>query len=225
VKVFYYIKYFFYIALNWNIRLAAFTIYHEIRGERKYGIDTSVINDLKKLTITGTNRYQAETYQGSGYYLLEKVFEQLNMLHAGGAFVDFGCGKGRVMVVAAHHGFKNITGIEFAKELYQEALWNCNRITERFPGVSWRVIYADAAHFKFKHTQTVFFFFNPFKEKLMKQVIKNMLISIKIYPRKIFVIYINPQHKNLFLEKGFNIVYAIKKMDYAEACVLEKKDP
>ncbi len=218
----YYIKYFFYIALNWNIRLAIFSIYHEIRGERKYNINTSRLDDLKHVIVKGNNRKDAEIYQGASYYMLEKIFTQLRKLNAPDDIIDVGSGKGRVMVVAAHYGFTTITGIDFALALCREAENNCMVISRLFPLAKWKVLHADAADFRFRKHDHVFFFFNPFKETVMSEVIKNILQSVKECPRKIFVIYMNPQHRKLFVNAGFKEVCYIKKMQFVDAVIFEK---
>lgn len=222
MKFFYYIRYFIYIAWNWNLRLAFFSIYHEIIGERKYNIDTVRLNDLKKLPVIGNNKKAAEVYQGASYYLLENIFEALKMLNTDDGFVDIGCGKGRALVVAAHYNFRYITGIDFAKELCAEAIANCRQITLKYPVTTWEVTHANAVDFSFKKNMHVLFFFNPFKETVMKEVIKNILASLKRYPRKIWIVYINPQHKKLFLHQGFREVYYVRKMRFVEALILEK---
>ena len=91
--------------------MAWFTVYHEIRGEKKYNINTSKIEDVKKLSIKGDNVEHAELYQGANYYLLEKVFDHLQTIEANQSILDFGCGKGRVLTVAAYYGFSKITGV------------------------------------------------------------------------------------------------------------------
>jgi SAM-dependent methyltransferase len=224
LKSLYYIKYFCYIALNWNLRLAFFSIYHEIKGEKKYNINTTRLNDLQKLSVKGSNRQYAEIYQGASYYLLENIFSELQKLKAPDGFIDIGSGKGRVLVVAAHYGFKKISGIDFARDLCREAEKNCCEITKKFPSAVWKVIHANAANFKFENDTNIFFFFNPFKQQVMRQVIINILHSQNKYPRKIFIVYINPQHKHLFDDENFKEIYYIKRMRYVDASVYEK-DP
>ncbi len=218
---FYYIKYFVYIAWNWNIRLAAFTIYHEIRGESKYHIDTLRLDDLKRLTVKGNNLKHAEVYQGASYYLLENIFVKLKELHAKDGFLDIGCGKGRAMVVAAHFGFNNITGIDFAIELCKEASQNCNQITQNFPSACWNVIHDNAAQFVPASDTHVILFFNPFNHVVMNQAIGNIVNSLRNKPRKVWIVYINPQHKTLITQNGFKEVYYIKKMPFVEAAIFE----
>src|SRR5687767_6982120 len=128
-----YLKYFFYIALNWNAKLALFTIYHEVRGEKKYGIRTSKLDDLTKLSVKGNNKKHAEIYQGANYFLLEAVLSYLQNIGANKKIIDYGCGKGRVLAVAAFYGFNKITGLEFSEELCNEARKNITPIQSQFP--------------------------------------------------------------------------------------------
>lgn len=218
---FYYIRYFIYIAWNWNIRLAAFSVYHEILGERKYHIDTLRLDDLKSLTVTGDYLQHAEIYQGASYYLLENIFIKLKELHAKDGFLDIGCGKGRTMVVASHFGFKNITGIDFAIELCREARQNCEQITQHFPSTYWNVIHNNAADFIPASNIHVILFFNPFNHVIMNKAMGNIVKSLKNKPRKVWIVYINPQHKTTITQNGFKEVYYIKKMPFVEAAIFE----
>ena len=215
-----YLKYFFYIALNWNVKLALFTIYHEIRGEKKYGIRTSKLNDLTKLSVKGNNKKHAEIYQGANYFLLESVLRYLQNIGANKNIIDYGCGKGRVLAVAAFYGFNKITGIEFSEELCNEARKNIAPLQLRFPKKVFNVILINAIDYKIEDNVNVFFFFNPFNEIVMNKIITDILTSINKNKRIIHVAYINPRHKQLFINEGFTEVFYIKKMNYAEASIL-----
>ncbi len=222
MKYFYYLRYFFFITFNWNPRLAWFTVYHEIRGEKKYGINTSRLNSLKKLTLKG-NIDEAEIYQGTNYFLLEHLFEKLQSLGANNNIIDFGSGKGRVLVVAAFYGFKKITGIEFGKELCIEARKTINNVQQKFPEKIFNVIYANAADYEIADDTNVFFFFNPFSEKVMLAVVKNILLSLKKSSRTVYVVYINPLHKEIFMSAGFEEIYFFQKLFYIQASILKKE--
>src|SRR5665213_1217073 len=147
MKPFYNLKYFYFIARNWDIRLAAFTLYHEIKGEKKYHLDTTEIDDLKNEKIESCNLPHASIYQGTNYYLIEKAFDYLKTQSANQQLVDFGSGKGRILVVAAHYGFKNITGIDFSQSLCREAENNIEKIRPLFPATSFKIICNDAANY------------------------------------------------------------------------------
>jgi len=216
----YYIRYFFYIALNWNIRLAWFTIYHEIKGEKKYHINTSKIEDVKKLSLKGGNVDHAELYQGANYYLLENVFEYLQTIEAPKNILDYGCGKGRVLAVAAYYGFGKITGVEFAKELCDVARKNIIPVQQKFTDKIFNVIHENAVDHKIEKDTNVFFFFNPFDEVVMLAVAKNILQSLKEDPREVYVVYLNPVHKEFFLSAGFEQIYYLQELKYIEASIL-----
>jgi 2-polyprenyl-3-methyl-5-hydroxy-6-metoxy-1,4-benzoquinol methylase len=220
MNLLYYLKYFYFIGSNWNIRLAAFTLYHEIKGEKKYHTNTLKINRLHNLSIRGENLKHASIYQAVNYFILEKAFNFFKGDVADKSFVDFGCGKGRVMIVAAHYGFKSITGIEFATELCNEAERNITLIKNNFPSSTFQIACIDAVKYKIKAEENVFFFFNPFDEVVMLQVVKNLLNSLKETPRKVHILYVNPLHKDLFLSAGFREVFYFKKMTYIELSIL-----
>lgn len=226
MKYLYYVRLFFFIAFNWNIRLAWFTVYHEIRGEKKYHLTTSKIEDAKKLTVKGNNAGHAELYQGANYHLLEKVFDHLQSLEvklpagqAGLNLLDFGCGKGRALAVAAFYGFNKITGVEFAKELCEAARKNIIPVQQQFPAKIFNVIHADAVDFKIEEDTNVFFFFNPFDEVIMLSVVKNILASLKQAHREAFVVYINPVHKEIFMSAGFEEIFYYEKLKYIQASI------
>jgi SAM-dependent methyltransferase len=218
----YYFRYFFFIAFNWDFRLAWFTIKHEIKGEKKYNLNTVKLNDLKKLSIKGSNIENAAIYQGANYYLLENTFEYLQEINANHNIIDFGCGKGRVLAVAAFYGFTKIIGIDFAKELCEEARKNIAPVQKKFPDKIFTVIQANAVDYKIENDTTVFFFFNPFDEVVMLAVVKNILASLKENPREVYVVYLNPMHKEIFLSAGFEQIYHLEKLKFIEASILMK---
>ncbi|HUZ58927.1 MAG TPA: class I SAM-dependent methyltransferase [Hanamia sp.] len=223
MNFFYYFKYFYFIARNWNPWLATFTVYHEIRGERKYDIHTIEIDEFRYEKIESNNLSHASIYQGSNYFILEKAFEYLKNENANNNILDFGSGKGRILVVAAHYGFKNITGIDFSASLCREADYNIEKIKSFFPTTNFKVICGDAINYTIENDTNVFFFFNPFDEVVMLQVVKNILSSLKQNLRKVYIVYVNPLHKEIFLSAGFEEEYFFRKMNFLEFSILSKQ--
>ena len=228
--MFKYIKYFTYLAFNWNIKIAWTIIFQEIKGERKYGINTTGADELKKLEAKGIDISHATIYMPVSYQLLEEVFEQLNdatlkplnlsTIKPFNHFLDIGCGKGRVLCVAAHHEFTKLTGIDLSKELCDKAKKNLIITKQKIPLLDFSLINNDAFYFKIPADVDCIFFFNPFDEIIMSGVVKNILNSLQQHPRKISIAYVNPLHKELFLKAGFSEVYYSKKMKYLEVSIL-----
>lgn len=216
-------RYFIFICSNWNIRLALFSMFHEIRGERKYGIRTTGQNDLKDLQVASKNKRFAYIYQPANYYLLKKAFDYLKLQSPAGSFVDYGSGMGRIMAVAAHYGLKKISGVEFAPELCQRAEMNLEIVRKKFPHIQTEIFRGDATRYPVKETDSIFTFFNPFDSRVMIPVVKNILASARKAPREIFVIYFNPTEKEIFLSAGFTEAWNYCKMEYLEFSILYKE--
>jgi SAM-dependent methyltransferase len=220
MKLMPYLRYARYITDHWSAGLALFTILHEIRGERKYGINTTGIEEIWQYDISGDDLALAESYQPSSYYVLEKLFRHFPKTAVGGTLMDFGCGKGRALVVAAASGFKNLIGIEIIYELAREAEQNLlhNKLQQK--DFKFRIINDRAQHAEIPQNAGVFLFFNPFKEMLMKEVLGNILASYRQYPRDMYVFYLNPVYKHLFLECNFRELYHVQKLTYLEGSLL-----
>ncbi|HNU88647.1 MAG TPA: class I SAM-dependent methyltransferase [Ferruginibacter sp.] len=224
MKLFSYINYFFYLAWNWNISIAWYILRQEIKGERKYGIHTTGADELKKLDKAGIDISHATVYMPVSYELLEDIFEQLSLTkpQTPNHFLDIGCGKGRALCVAAHYGFKKLTGIDLSKDLCEDAKENLALTKKKIPGIDFAIINNDAFYFEIPDDVDCIFFFNPFDETIMSGVVENILESLQAHPRPVSVVYVNPLHKEYFINAGFNETWHTQKMKYLEAAILEK---
>ena len=77
MKFFAYIKYFFYLSFNWNIKIAVHILLQEIKGEKKYGITTTGADELKSLEKKGIDTDHSTIYMPVSYDLLQDLFNQL----------------------------------------------------------------------------------------------------------------------------------------------------
>jgi SAM-dependent methyltransferase len=232
VKFLNYTKYFYFLFINWNIRIAWIMIRQEIRGEKKYGINTTGADELFKLEDQGIDISHATIYMPVSYTLLEETFKHLKngstqqqttnnkpQTH----FLDIGCGKGRALCVAAHQGFRKVTGLDFSRDLCESAKENLAITKQKIPELEYKIINNDAFYFEIPIDVDCIFFFNPFDEVIMSAVVNNIFTSLKKNPRKISIIYVNPLHKELFLKAGYKETWYSKKMKYLEASILENK--
>lgn len=191
----------------------------EIKGEKKYGINTTGADELKNLKRKGIDTSHATIYMPVSYSVLEDVFKLVNIA-AANHFVDIGCGKGRVMCVAGCRGANKVTGIDFSEDLCRDAANNLSIIKEKNPLVSFEVINITAKNFNIPEDADCIFMFNPFDNVVMKIVIQNIKKSFDKNPRPVKVIYVNPVHKNLFINEGFTETGYLKQRKYFEVSVL-----
>lgn len=222
MKLIPYLRYFFYIAWHWNPILALFVTYYEIRGERKYHIHTIGEDELKGLKEKGIDISHATIYMPVNYYVLEHLMQEIVKYGGNKTFLDIGCGKGRVMIVAADYGFEQITGIDFSKKFCEETDTTIHLYSQKNPAVHFTIINCDALGFEIPKEITTIFLFNPFDEVIMSSVVSHIIRSQQHDPRTIWVMYANPQHKSLFLNNGFVEIYHLKKLNYFEGIILQK---
>jgi len=216
-----YIKYFFYLVRNWDFSIARHIISREIKGEKKYGIDTTGADELKKLEEKGIDIDHSNIYMPASYDLLEDVFAKTNVSDFK-HLLDIGCGKGRVLCVAAQLGVKKVSGIDFSKEFCAAANKNLLTTQRTFSDLDFKIYNNDAFYFKIAEDVDCIFMFNPFNDVIMSGVLENIEISLEEHPRKMTIIYFNPLQKHLFLEQGYEVIYQQKKLQYLEAAVLTK---
>ena len=100
-------------------------------------------------------------------------------------FMDYGSGKGSAIIHAKVIGFNRTLGIEFAKELHEIALDNIDKFNLK----SVQSIYADASSFPPPKDVSVIYFYNPFTEVVMEQVIQNILNEKKNFTNDVYIIY------------------------------------
>jgi hypothetical protein len=93
LKLFTYIQYFFFLGFNWSWKIAWHIIFHEINGEKKYGINTTGSDELKGTAAAGVDISHATLYMPANYLLLEEVLSHLPAAPRR-HFLDVGCGKG-----------------------------------------------------------------------------------------------------------------------------------
>jgi SAM-dependent methyltransferase len=213
------VRYFFYVGFNWNFYVAGFLLYHEIIGEKQYGLNSSGYKLFPKKLATSLEIQHATMYMPASYYLLEKIFDT-DSVKASNHLLDIGCGKGRILSVALQKGIPAVTGIDFDKDLCEAALQNLLYGKHRYPKSSFEVIASNASSFDIPNTIDVIVLFNPFDELVLQPVLNNIQLSLKQQPRKLTVVYINPVLKHLFLEQGFKEVKYYKKLTYLEYMVL-----
>jgi predicted RNA methylase len=146
-----------------------------VRWDRKYGVDTSGQIDLIDIEVVGPNRdsgYSSVSTSPSAYAFLSAFFP------AGWkefTFVDVGCGKGRVLMLAALQGFDTIIGIEFAPLICQIAEQNLAHFLGRRPA-RWSVLNADATTIDLpSDVPLLIYSFNPFKAEIWEKFIPVLL--------------------------------------------------
>ncbi len=216
------LKYFYFLATNWNLFIAVHILKNEKRGEKKYGIDSIGSDDLSHLQDLDIDITHSTLYMPASYDMLEDFFTKAGVQHAH-HFLDIGCGKGRAMVVAAEYGAKKVSGVELSGKLIAAARKNLAAYKMFHPEKNIQLFHNDACYFDIAPDVDFIFLFNPFDEVLMNAVMENILESLRKSKRKIKVIYFNPLHKEVFTGNGFREIFHWKKLKYLEGIIVENE--
>jgi SAM-dependent methyltransferase len=210
-----YLRYFLYLGVNWNFRLAFRILGEEIRGERHHQIETTGADSLRRLSKQGIDIRHSTIYMPVSYSLLTKLLSALPVNGRNHLF-DYGCGKGRALCVAAHAGFKKVSGVDFSPEFCSKALQNLESTARRIHSFSYQVQQGRAENTELPDDVDCVFLFNPFDETTLNQVLAKVKESNRRQPRPIHLIYVNPLYRNLLARHGFVELYHTREMVYLE---------
>jgi len=135
-------------------------------------------------------------------------------------FVDYGCGMGRALLLAAESGFSNVVGVDHSALLIEICKKNISLYQERHPDSLIEAITCDATDFEIPDNAQIFFFFNPFKEGVMDLVSKRIRAHLIRIKKQGHVLYVNPIYEHLFTKLNFTRVTTVKsKSGYKEATI------
>lgn len=164
--------------------------------DRWYGLDTSRRVGLDALTVSSSGKSHAQPYQPTGILAFRSIVRATAIPRATG-FVDYGCGKGRVLIMAAEAGFEPIVGIELAPELSATCRENLRRyLARKRGGPRIEVLDTDAALYQPDSGARVFYFFCPFDEPVMRACVERIAESLRRFPREAWLIYHLPRHRS-----------------------------
>jgi SAM-dependent methyltransferase len=177
----------------------------ELEFDRRFGTDTATSIPAWRLSdVSSANRVHATNYVASREKDVSMLFGMLPIQAKDYVFVDFGSGKGKVLLLAGEYGFKKIIGVEFSPSLHAIAEANI----ERYKSVSSRnctieSVCQDAAEFAIPSENLVIFLYGPFHEPVFRSVIARLRDSLEAHDRTIFVVNF-----------GSPLAAAIRKIDF-----------
>lgn len=186
--------------MKWNklTQMPWFPTQHRIKlllrciKEKILGLDFSMPDRMYD-----RGREDGAMYLATEDEMLDKFFSFCE----GGNLLDVGSGKGYVLWRAAEAGFSKVGGVEYDEKLYKICRRNLRSLMleDRV-----EVTCCNAVEFRGYGDYDVFYFFNPFAEAVMEQVMENIVKQCA--GKEIVVIYYRPRYVRpieqfVFLEK------------------------
>jgi hypothetical protein len=159
--------------------------------DRRHGTDTAGVIQLHELRIDSPNTAHGVLYASLPPATFRQVVNNLKIAHEEYVFVDFGSGKGRLLMLAAEYPFRRIIGVEFAPELHKIAMENI-RIYKQQRNVEVDIasVCLDATKFPIPSGPCLLFFYSPFKGPVLSQVLDNIKKSVAADPRQVIIVFV-----------------------------------
>lgn len=176
-------------------------LWSELVFDWRNGVDTLVPREIAAHGIPPSVLSDAVRYQGVSPRLFQDLLDHLPPEARDATFVDFGCGKGRALFLAAAAGFRRLVGVEIDGDLLAKCRSNLTRSGRRstLPPVELR--HQDAAEFEPPAGPLVAFFYNPFAGLTLARVARRL--AMHGTRDVVWVMYVNPRLLATFADAGF----------------------
>jgi SAM-dependent methyltransferase len=153
-------------------------------------VDTCGDVPLVTLDFQNKNKTAGLEYQSHHPRIVRAGLMALAIRYQDYTFVDFGCGKGRVLLVASEFPFRRIIGLEFAPQLAQIARENLKSYrTRNQKCFEIEAITADATEYELPDGPQVLYFYSPFARSVMDQIVQNIENALQKSPRDLLVLF------------------------------------
>jgi SAM-dependent methyltransferase len=173
-------------------RYSPWQLYEKLQNkffDYRYGTDTRLDAELSTLQIDSSNKKHGARYHASPVYSFRQIMRRLKIQFTDYTFVDYGSGKGRTLLLASELPFKQVIGVEFSAKLNECAAINISKYPKQL-AQQLQIFQGDAAHFELPLDNLVLYFFNPFTDEVLSQVLANISDSLKRKQRNIIIVYL-----------------------------------
>lgn len=162
------------------------------RFDHAHGTDTCGLISSRDLSISDhKTKNNAIIYLTAPETVTRHMIAALDVDFEKFVFMDFGSGKGRVVMIASGFPFQKIIGIEISKPLHEIAQRNLaiyNPPAKRCQHIEVQCM--NALDVELPQANTVFHFYHPFLPEILRPVLLNIGDSLKRHPRKIYILYL-----------------------------------
>jgi SAM-dependent methyltransferase len=158
------------------------------------------------LAQLGLDHPDRVSYTASPWWALRLLLPR-SAVSPSDVFVEFGCGKGRIVLEAAlRYDFTRVVGVELAPELSEVARAIVAAEQHRLRCRDVTIETADATRYQVPDDMTHAYLYNPFTGTTFERVRANIVASLDRAPRRLRLIYLNPvEHETLTAGDRFRL--------------------
>jgi SAM-dependent methyltransferase len=140
-------------------------------------------------------------YVPTPWHVLPRAFRFLRP-SGDDTFVDFGCGKGRIVHQAARWPLRRVIGVEISPELAEQGRAVVAAHRNRYRCADVEIVVGDAADYRVPDDMTIGFLYHPFTGETLDRVLQAVIDSIDRRPRRVRLIYVLLEGERRVLATG-----------------------
>lgn len=160
----------------------------------KNGTDTSGFVSVRSMHIRRTGQGRIYPYGPSQPSTVRGAISALGPVDQY-TFVDLGCGKGRVLLVAMEFAFREVIGVELSARLAEIARKNITKVERmRLGGTAARLVEGSVLDFPLPDGKLIIYNFHALNTEILKGFIVRLEESIGVKTPHVFFVYSNPVH-------------------------------
>jgi SAM-dependent methyltransferase len=154
--------------------------------DREYGTDTAGFSWIYD-------------YEPTRPAVVEAFLDRLGLDWTQWSFVDLGCGKGRVVLLAARRPFRRVVGIEISSGMLAIAQKNLGRFQAQVPlAAPVHLVCGDVADCPLPDGNLLLYLFNPFSGAVLRRVLTRLGPD-----REALVVYLHPVYEDVLTARGW----------------------
>jgi SAM-dependent methyltransferase len=166
-------------------RLTRYRLKEKI-GDWRYGIHSA---DFFLPTDADNGNPECHPYGAISYKQFRDVLDHIDIRPGVDVFLDYGCGMGRPVVMAAMQPFRRVIGVELSPSLTAVARLNVANARVNLQCSDIELHNIDARQYKVPADVSVVFMCSPFSGSVLRAVLDKVRESVAACPRAVRIVY------------------------------------
>lgn len=159
--------------------------------DARHGTDTSGRMIPDELGIDDVSaREQAILYLPSPPRVTRWMLNAVGVAHEDYTFIDLGCGKGRVVLVASEYPFRRVVGVELSDMLVQVARRNVATYAAMSRCKQVEIACMDATTCAWPDGPLLVHLYHPFEADVLRRVLQSLDATLQTSPRPVVIAYL-----------------------------------